>query len=136
MPTTDLKRLREEDPSAFSATAVLRGPNAIIVVNDAHTSERQANSVAHELAHLLLDHPPGPMIDDYGARTLTKDHEDEANWLAGCLLVPGSGISQTMSECGGTLEVAAAHYGVSVELMRWRQNMTQRRPKRSASAEQ
>ncbi len=119
-----LVQLQERDPKAFSATAVVCGNSAMIVVNDAHTPGRQANSIAHELAHLLLGHPPTLAFADFGSRTLTKDHEDEADWFAGCLLVPASGIHATLSSNGNDLEAAAAHYGVSLELVRWRYNVT------------
>lgn len=121
-----IARLREDDPKAFSAAAVVRDDRALIVVNDAHTVERQANSISHEIAHILLNHEPTPAFGEFGARTLSKAEEDEADWLAGCLLVPGAGITATMTDCGGNLESAAGHYGVSIELMRWRHNMTPR----------
>lgn len=105
----------------------------LIVVNDAHTPERQANTISHEVAHFLLDHPPGPAFGEFG-RTLSKAMEAEADWLAGCLLVPASGIPITMQLCGGDLEAAAAHYGVSLQLMRWRHNATRRRPRKRAAA--
>lgn len=55
------------------------------------------------------------------------------DWLAGCLLVPGSGIRTTMRLCGGNLDAAAEHYGVSVQLMRWRHNARQWRPRKQAA---
>jgi hypothetical protein len=84
VPEDHVRRLRDEDTKAFSAMAVVLGDDALIVVNDGHTLERQANSIAHELAHLLLGHPAGPMLDEFGARTLTKDHDEEADWPAAC----------------------------------------------------
>jgi Zn-dependent peptidase ImmA (M78 family) len=130
VPPEHLKQLQNADPGAFSAAAVVRDRKALIVVNDAHPPARKANSIAHELAHLLLEHDAVPAFGDFGARMLTKTMEDEADWLAGCLLVPASGIRATMAACGGDLEAAADHYGVSVQLMRWRHNVTQWRPKR------
>jgi hypothetical protein len=130
VPPEHLARLQSTDPGAFSAAAVVGDHKALIVFNDAHPPPRQANSIAHELAHLLLEHQAVPAFGHFGARTLTKAMEDEADWLAGCLLVPASGIRATMAACGGDLEAAADHYGVSVQLMRWRHNVTQWRPKR------
>jgi Zn-dependent peptidase ImmA (M78 family) len=127
VPTEHRQRLQAKDPSAFSAAAVVLDNDALIIVNDAHTRVRQVNSVAHELSHLLLGHEPAEAFGDFGSRTVTETHEDEADWLAGCLLVPASGIPATMSECEGKLEAAADRYGVSVQLMRWRFNKTQRR---------
>lgn len=132
MPQEHRRHLLEVDTSAFSGVTVIRGEQKLIVVNDGHTPERQANTVSHEIAHVLLDHPSGPAFGEFG-RTLSKEMEDEADWLAGCLLVPGSGIPATMQVAGGDLATAAAHYGVSVELMRWRHNVTRWRPRKKAA---
>jgi Zn-dependent peptidase ImmA (M78 family) len=43
-------------------------------------------AVAHELAHGLLLHEPRHAIVD-GCRDYRQE-EVEANWLAGCLLIP------------------------------------------------
>ena len=125
VPPEHLAQLQKRDPGAFSAATVVHGCAALVVVNDIHAPERQANSIAHELSHLLLEHEARPAFSSYGARDLDKETEEEADWLAGCLLVPGSGISATMTACGD-LRGAAVHYGVSVELMRWRYSVTRR----------
>jgi IrrE N-terminal-like domain len=49
--------------AAFSAVTVLDGPRRRIVVNDFHSLSRQTNSIAHELSHGLLMHPPAPPFD-------------------------------------------------------------------------
>jgi Zn-dependent peptidase ImmA (M78 family) len=123
--------LHETEPSAFSGVTVVSDEGRLIVVNDAHTPERQANTIAHELAHCLLEHPPTPLFGRFG-RELNKDHEDEADWYAGCLLVPGPGIEATMRLSGHDLVVAANHYGISLELMRWRHNSQRWRGRRAA----
>jgi hypothetical protein len=127
VPVEHLAQLRERDAKAFSAAAVVLGSAAIIVVNDGHSRARQANSITHELAHLLLGHEPVPAFAGPGVRTLTKTDEDEADWLAGCLLVPKSGIRPVMSQFGDDVAVAAKHFRVSIELMRWRHNVTSHR---------
>lgn len=132
MADTHRRHLLEIDTGAFSGVSVILNDHKLIVVNDAHTPERQANTISHEVAHFLLDHPPGPAFREFG-RTLSKTMEDEADWLAGCLLVPGAGIHTTMRLCGDDLEAAAAHYGVSLQLMRWRHNATRWRPRKRAA---
>lgn len=74
-----------------------------------------------------------PAFASFGARSLSKECEDEADWLAGCLLVPGSGIRETLSATSGDLQAAADHHGVSLELVRWRHNKTQWKPRRGAA---
>jgi hypothetical protein len=132
IPESHRRHLLEVDTGAFSGVSVILAEQKLIVVNDGHTPERQVNTVAHEIAHFILDHPAGPAFGEFG-RTLSKTMEQEADWLAGCLLVPGSGIQTTMNVCGGNLETAAKHYGVSVQLMRWRRNATQWKPGKKAA---
>lgn len=114
VPDQHRRRLMEVDTIAFSGVSVILGDATLIVVNDGHTPERQTNTLAHEIAHFLLEHEPDAAFGDFG-RTLSKQHEQEADWLAGCLLVPGSGIQANMGLCDGDLDAAAAHYGVSVQ---------------------
>lgn len=111
--------LREEDPSCFSAATLFRGSRRVIVTNDSHVAGRRANSLAHELSHVILWHKPGPIIDEMGRRRWIDDDEEEADWLAGCLLVPRDGIYPVMSRLQDVMG-AARHFGVSFELMRWR----------------
>jgi Zn-dependent peptidase ImmA (M78 family) len=132
VPPEHLRRLQIDDEGAFSAAAVVIENDALIVVNDAHIEARQVSSISHELAHLLLGHEPAPAFSDLGGRNVTRDMEDEADWLAGCLLVPGSGIRATMRDCGNDLQTAADHYGISMQMMRWRHGVTQWKPRRKA----
>src|SRR4051794_31793659 len=58
---TDEQRARLMRTGGKELSALLIGEpgQAVLVVNDAHTTERQASSVCHEIAHLLLEHDPG-----------------------------------------------------------------------------
>lgn len=111
-----MTQLTQTDPGAFSGSGVALGDDILIIVNDAHTAERQVNTIAHEIAHFMLDHPMSPAFGEWG-RTLDKKMEAEADFLAACLLVPAAGLHVGLAS---DLTGAAAHYGVSVELMRWR----------------
>jgi Zn-dependent peptidase ImmA (M78 family) len=116
-----LAELHAPDSRALSAITVVRGERKLIVINESHTTERQINSLTHELAHLLLAHPPSSAFDALGNRLFPKLMEDEADWLAACLLVPADAIEVSLRE-HGSQHAAAAHFGVSIELMRWRCN--------------
>jgi hypothetical protein len=135
IPVAMLEGLRPRAPEAvdhllgegvrcFSAATVFRGTRRMIVANPAHPPGRQANSLAHELAHVLLEHQPGPAIDTLGARVWPGEHEEEADWLGGALLAPREGILAVMIRCDRDVAAAAAHFGVSTELMTWRYNQT------------
>jgi hypothetical protein len=117
--------LHDEGVADFSAALVLLpGGGRLIIVNDRHSDARLANSVAHELSHLLLDHTPTPGFDPLGNRDWREDDEAEADWLAGCLLAPRSGLMSVVTDLQFDLGRAAGHYGISDELMRQRWHQT------------
>lgn len=108
---------------AFSAFTVTDGTFRMIVYNESHPETRQANSVAHELAHVLLEHEPAPSSDEYGHRFWNAEIEEEANLLAAALLVPREG-ARIVLESGRTESQAAKHFGVSLQLFQWRARQT------------
>jgi hypothetical protein len=107
------------DDSCFSAGTVLVGTSRLMIFNPAHSDGRLANSVAHELAHLLLEHSPGPAIGPGGCRIWDQEMEDEANLVAAILLVPRD-AALACARVGLPHAVGAARFGVSPALMRWR----------------
>lgn len=111
------------DPSAFSAITVFVGPARVIVHNDSHSPGRRASNLAHELSHGLLLHPPRPALDGLGCRDWDRDQEDEANCLAGALLVPEE-ATLLIARRGLTAAQAAEVYGVSEQMMAYRLRMT------------
>ncbi len=113
--------LATTEQASFSALTVFEGPRRAIVVNDFHVPGRQANSVAHELAHSLLMHPPTPPFDSRGLRNHQVELEEEASLLGGCLLVPEE-MCLHVVRSGTPFERAAAQLGVSERLLRWRVN--------------
>src|SRR5262245_31805436 len=66
--------------SALSALTVCAGTRRLIVYNPAHASGRRANSLAHELSHVILEHPPRPALGRGGCRLWDARHEAEADW--------------------------------------------------------
>ncbi len=115
--------LHGPEVSSLSAFTVFAGSKRMIVHNEAHTTGRQASNIAHEVSHGLLLHPPAPVLDLRGCRNWNGDNEDEATFLAGALLIP----SQAAWRIAGRrmpLEDAAEFFGCSVEMVRWRINIT------------
>ncbi len=130
LPLTDLEEIPDAvghftraEPSAFSAVTVFLGTRRIIVYNDRHSRTRQAADIAHELAHALLGHPPSTALDERGCRYWNPEMEEEAKWLSGALLVSEEAALGVVLQ-GKSLADAAADYGVSQALMRWRLNVT------------
>jgi hypothetical protein len=109
--------------AGFSAMTVAAGTRRLIVYNPRHPAGRRANSLAHELSHILLEHPMSPALGDGGCRSWDARLEAEADWQAGALLVPrDAGLLWMRSN--GSLEQGATHFGVSIPLFQWRVNQT------------
>jgi hypothetical protein len=117
-----LRRLLSED-AGFSATTVVLGTKRLIVYNPRQPPGRSASSLAHELAHLILEHEAAPAIGIGGCRYWDGVQEAEADWLGATLLVPRESALEWMLQ-NGDLEDGARNFGVSVELFRWRVNHT------------
>lgn len=118
-----VRYFRRQGSGEFSALTVFAGTGRLIVYNDAHAPGRQANDLAHELSHALLFHEPKPALDALGCRDWDEDCEDEADFLAGVLLVPEEATLEIV-RLGRTIADAADQYGVSAPLMQWRINVT------------
>lgn len=105
----------------FSALTVTDGSRRLIVYNEKHPPGRRANSLAHEISHILLEHPAVPALGEGGCRYWNSVHEEEADWHAGALLVPREGALRWLYN-GGTNADGAEHFGVSLPLFEWRIN--------------
>jgi hypothetical protein len=81
-------RLRgAEEPRLFSAVTVFRGRRRTIVHNDNHARGRQANNIAHELCHALLQHEAAPALSIVGCRDWYRVVEEEASWAGATILI-------------------------------------------------
>ncbi len=116
-----IRVLLGKEAASFSAMTVLDNPARMIVVNDKHTPGRQSNSIAHEIAHALLFHPASPPFDPRGLRNHSSELEDEASFLAGCLLVTEE-MCLRIVRTGIARDLAASSLGVSERLLRMRIN--------------
>lgn len=123
------------EPEAFSAVTVFCGKRRTIVHNDGHALVRQNSNITHELSHGLLHHPPTPAIDDKGCRNWNQDIEDEAQWLAGILLVTEA-AALAIARASEPRSAAAARLDVSEQMIQFRLNATGavRRVQRARSA--
>jgi Zn-dependent peptidase ImmA (M78 family) len=81
----------------------------------------------HELSHILLVHEPSQLMvspnTPYVLRSYNKEMEDEATWLAGCLLLPRAALVDIRLKDLGDSEVCDS-YGVSIQLLTMRLNVT------------
>lgn len=115
--------LTTTEVDSVSALTVVKDSARAVVYNDAHSTARTANSITHECCHGLLLHPPAPALDHQGCRAWNADHEDEASYLAGALLIPAK-AAWSIARQRLPLDSAAEDYGCSEGLVRWRVNIT------------
>ncbi len=122
-----LNYLTSPEGDEWSALAVRVGRKDVVVLNSTHSPARQNSDLTHELAHLIRQHEPAQiMISEetgIGLRSFNELQEAEANWLAGCLLLPRPALSYSVARKIGR-ESICEHFGVSEELLRYRLNVT------------
>jgi hypothetical protein len=120
-----LELLERLQPGCFSAaTFHLPGGRVVAVTNPIGSSEaRRASDLAHEMAHVLLKHEIR-RVQRLGTFTFfdcDPEQEEEANWLAGCLLLPRPLLLRD-ARLGLTPEQVAEKHGVSIAMARFRLN--------------
>ena len=115
------------DSGGWSAVTLTNGTKSVVVLNSAHSAARSASDLMHELAHILIGHKAGriDITEDGGLilNTYDRSQEDEANWLAGWLLLPREALLWILQQ---RLEpdVAALQYGASLAMFNYRLNVT------------
>jgi Zn-dependent peptidase ImmA (M78 family) len=120
----DISRLVEIDtaqPGAFSACTFDIGDRHVIVWNPLASPGRRTSDIAHELSHLLLKHAVKD-VQQIGELTFfgcDPDEEQEANWLAGCLLLPRRLLVATL-RAGATAADLSDRYEVSLQMANYR----------------
>lgn len=127
LPAASRKQLTETDAESWSAVTVSRGAARLVVLNSGHSQTRQASSLAHELAHVILNHTSDQVqLSREGLllrTTFDKEQEQEADWFGGCLLVPREGLLRASWRNRSSVALAV-HFGVSEDLISWRLRMT------------
>ena len=119
-----LEELNRIQADAFSAiTFTLPVGRTAVVYNSDHSEARVNSNVAHELAHLILEHETAIIerVGEWNFFTCDVDQEDEANWLAGCLLLP-RGLLLSVARRGWDVERISREYHVSRAMARFRMN--------------
>lgn len=123
----DLVQLTVTDPDSWSAFTMRVGEKHLIVVNSRQSEPRQNSVIMHELSHILLGHEltsAGLTADGHFVPTsYDQDQEDEADWLAGTLLLPRPALLK-IRRLGLTDHQAQASFQVSEQMLTWRIRMT------------
>ncbi len=141
LPPEDICQLVDEDPDAWSAITVSTSRREAIIVNPRHRGGRYSSDVMHELAHLLLGHQPSTVFfagsEELALRGYDSAAEEEANWLAGALLLPREALVWAQRRRVTDADICE-RYGVSNQMLSFRRRVTavdrQFRKRRSAPA--
>lgn len=105
----------------FSAVTWFVGTRRFFVVNDTHHPHRQASSIAHELGHALLQHPPAPVLTGDGTRNFDGEIEEQAAFFGGAFLMPDEACRWVMKQ-RMHVSHAARLFGVSESMVEYRLN--------------
>jgi Zn-dependent peptidase ImmA (M78 family) len=120
-----LEALERIQPGAFSACTFTLGDHQVIVYSPLASPGRRQSDIVHEVAHLILGHAVKEIQQVGGLCFFTcdPDEEQEANWLAGCLLLPRQLLYQAARR---GLEAAdiAERYEVSEQMAAFRLRTT------------
>jgi hypothetical protein len=121
-PPETAQHFTGQRPDVFSAALVPVGSGQVIIENSAQSENRRRASISHEMAHVLLEHPfPDTLEPGASCRSSTREAEEEADCLAGELLIP-AGAALAAARDGATDEQVARRYRVSVPYARMRMN--------------
>lgn len=125
----DLSRLEEleqiQNYSFSAATFELPSGKNVIVTNPLRDPARTNSDLAHELAHLLLEHDLAE-VEHFGGRafrTCAPDQEEEATALGGTLLLPRP-LLLAAARQRLTPHDVATQYQVTQQMARYRMNTT------------
>ena len=127
VPHEVIEQLLYADPWGWSGVSLQEGEAGIIIYNPRKSQGRQASDITHEAGHFILNHRPATLIlspeFDVAMRSFDAKQEDEANWLAWCLLLPREALLYAMRQkwAVGNIET---HYGVTESLVKFRMQKT------------
>ena len=124
----ELERLQEIEriqTFAFSACTFEVNHRHVIVFNPIRSPERQRSDVAHELAHVVLEHDLTEIqyLAEIPFRTCEPGQEEQATALGGTLLLPRK-ILLAEARQDATVDRIATKFGVTTQMAQFRWNTT------------
>jgi Zn-dependent peptidase ImmA (M78 family) len=115
------------DSDSWSAATVCVGIRSAVILNSEHSARRINSDLTHEMSHIVLAHTSARV--DVSAdgllllSTYDRAQEEEANWLAGCLLVPREPLVVARRKKLSVEEIAV-RFGASSDMVNYRINVT------------
>ena len=127
LPKEVLFQLLENDPSSWSAGCLpISQRAAVILYNPTHAVNRINATIMEELAHLHLKHSGSKLITERGQngfRSYKKSEETQAYSVGAAALIPAALLKKAKGR-GISKDRLACEHGVSIELLRFRENVT------------
>lgn len=122
---SELEELDSLQAFAFSAATFEIHDRKIVVINPLRNVNRQNSDIAHEIAHLMLDHDLSEVreMDGMAFRTCQPTEEEEATAFGGALLLPRP-LLLSAARRGASIEDIADQYNVTLDMARFRYNTT------------
>ena len=117
----DRRQVLEVGGRCWSAGTVIGGGEAVIFLNPTHDLHRQKATLAEELAHVVMGHPPSEIDPVTGFRTYDGDVESEAYGVGGAMIVPYGQLFRLIRLRAAAPEIAL-RYGVSDRFINYRIN--------------
>jgi hypothetical protein len=120
-----LNHLLGNGSSEWSGLGLHVREKVIVIINNSHSLGRQESTIMHELAHVICEHPMGEFKALGGGillRDYNKVHEEEADWLGGCLLLPGRALYYAHKD-GLSKQEIGEKFSASPEMVQYRMNM-------------
>ncbi len=119
--------LTRRGDTVWSAVTISCGGVYAVIYNLVHSEARQSSDIMHELSHILLVHEPSQIMvspeNPFMLRSYNERLEEEASWLAGCLLLPRDALVHIRIN-GLSDDEACDSYVVSRQLLTYRMNVT------------
>lgn len=119
------RHFMEDNPTALSGALIPIGSRLVVLDHDGHSVARRKSTLSHEISHVLLEHSfmASALLDSRGCRTSDSGQEKEVTELSGELLVPfDAAVAMAWRDLDDT--AVASEMGVSMELARWRMNVS------------
>ncbi|MGI5243148.1 ImmA/IrrE family metallo-endopeptidase [Dactylosporangium sp. CA-139066] len=127
-PDMTVQFFTQERPEVWSAALVPDGTGHLIVENTAHQPQRRRSNIAHEMAHVVLEHTFDRIlfagdVQKGCVNPGSREQEFEAAELGAELLLPKNAAAWAARKGMADAQVAEL-FDVSVQLAAWRMNST------------
>lgn len=125
VPIESLREIERIQAYSFSACTFEINERHVIVFNPIRSRPRRRSDIAHELAHIILEHELTEIqyLNDVPFRTCRPDQEQEATALGGTLLLPRSALLKEARN-SATIDQVAKKFDVTKQMSQFRWNAT------------